>query len=361
MRLPTLSFGRNSVRDGLERLAAADWAGAVDELERALANGSRERSAWMAMGSALERLGDATSSTGYVTVGNRLAPSAAYDSAAAFAVYAKAPYERDRMAEYLVAHDRDLVRHATDRINRAAGGERTAFVYWDTEERPPLVQLCIESMRRHLPKDIRLVELNGENLGDWISLDDRVRDAVARQSNLSDVIRTQLLTEHGGVWLDATVMLRDGCEADFDMMLRQDLFMFTYAGSRTGSWVMAAKPRSYRAQLIRASLESWLLETGEWTNYFMFHDIVEMLYWSNPRYRQHWNEGAKVHPRAALALHGMLARSVSDEEWSTAVRASPIHKLNWKITPRDLDDPTTGLARVLAGQVENVDTAPASG
>lgn len=91
----------------------------------------------------------------------------------------------------------------------------------------------------------------------------------------------------------------------------------------------------------------WLESGRPWSNYFMFHDIVEMLYWVDDRYRAEWDQGLSLHPRDALAIHDQLTKPIPETTWSEMISRSPVNKLSWKFPAAALDDPTSGVRRVL--------------
>lgn len=77
------------------------------------------------------------------------------------------------------------------------------WTYWNQEELPDVVQLCIESWRKNYPEmDIRIV--TPSTLKKYTDLDPKKiawNDIPARES---DIIRISLLAKYGGYWSDAT-------------------------------------------------------------------------------------------------------------------------------------------------------------
>lgn len=344
---------------GKTAFAAQRWQEAVEAFEALIQAGYNNRETMLYIASSYDRLGKKDLATTFTKVANHLFPSASYDSTAAFTVYSGAPAERDAVAEFLVKNMIELRKIARSRSRQADAPARRvfmrrseptlrAFVYWDSAKRPIIVRKCIRSMRRHLPKNVELVELNDENLRDWVVIDESLLAKVESKPHLSDVIRLHLLSTYGGLWLDATCLLNYGFFSLFDLISKEDFFLYRYRGSRTGNWFFWAQPQSYRLQLLRAALDLWLSSGRPWNNYFMFHDFIEMLYWTDRRYRREWDAGLYLHPREALAMNSALHRPVADHEWFDLRRRSPINKLTWKFNKAKLDDPRTGVARLLS-------------
>lgn len=337
---------------GNEAFLAGDWATAAREFDEAIRNSESERQTWLRAATAHERSGNKTLSASYTSFANRIHPATSYDSSSAFGVYAGAPAERDEIAQFLV-ENMILLRSRANRNLDSVQAVSTprVFVYWDTEARPDVVARCIDSMHRFSPDNLQVVELNASTLSDWITIDKEILAGIESTANISDIIRLHLLATHGGLWLDATCLLNQGFPYLFDQISREDFFLYTYRGSRTGSWFFWATPDSYRLQLLRAALDTWLEAGRRWSNYFMFHDFVEMLYWTDARYKNEWDVGLYMHPREALEMNKALGRRVSKEEWFDLRRRSPVNKLTWKFDSTKLNDPNTGIARLLAEDV----------
>ncbi len=323
-----------------------DWSHAVENIGQCVRAGHNSRQVWLYLASAYERAGQRERARQLTSITNDLFPADAYDAKQAFGVHPDAPAERDAMAQFLHANITQLRESALKAMQPKPTGRRI-YMYWDSEP-PPLVSTCFDAARANVPADYELVMLDAESAGRMAP--DAVRLGAAAsltKAQLSDVIRTHLLADRGGLWMDATVLVNRRFPAFLAEISELDFFLFTYRGSRTGSWFWWAEPTSYRLQLIRAALDLWLSAGLKWSNYFMFHDIVEMLYWVDDRYREEWNAGLPLHPRDALAMLEQLTKPVSDVVWADLQTRSPVSKLSWKFRADALNDPKTAASRLL--------------
>lgn len=82
------------------------------------------------------------------------------------------------------------------------------FTFWDTEELPQIIKKCINTWRYHNPT-YEIIILNTNNLDKYITDGSKLlslkrsSDSTAR---LSDFIRLHAIAEHGGVWMDASII-----------------------------------------------------------------------------------------------------------------------------------------------------------
>lgn len=87
---------------------------------------------------------------------------------------------------------------------------------------PALVQRCVESIRRNV-KEHDVIILTDENyrryvdIPDWIV--DKYRNGVFSRTHFSDILRYCLLSQHGGLWLDATFFCAHPLDDYLDMPL----------------------------------------------------------------------------------------------------------------------------------------------
>ena len=161
------------------------------------------------------------------------------------------------------------------------------FVYWAQgfDQAPPLVQMCVAQMRRVIPKD-QLVELTAENLQEYLQVPEAVVAHTQEfRAHLSDIIRVGLLAKHGGVWLDATVWVdQDPSKFLADQVEPTGFFAYRYSQARLSSWLIASKPENYAVALLYEALCAYWESNSELIGYFMFHELFEVLYFSDQKF-----------------------------------------------------------------------------
>lgn len=80
---------------------------------------------------------------------------------------------------------------------------KVIWSYWDDENIPPVVQLCLSSWKKY-NNDYQVRVLNDTNYREYTpDLDHSSFDSKTR---FADYLRFQLLAKHGGIWMDATML-----------------------------------------------------------------------------------------------------------------------------------------------------------
>jgi hypothetical protein len=84
---------------------------------------------------------------------------------------------------------------------------KVIWTFWDTEELPEFIQKCIETWKFH-NSDYEINVLSMDNYKKYISVDitQFKHYSMSRPQLTSDYIRICILKEHGGVWMDASII-----------------------------------------------------------------------------------------------------------------------------------------------------------
>jgi len=209
--------------------------------------------------------------------------------------------------------------------------ESPAFVFWNSGalNAPKLVKTCIHQM--HNVYGEKLVELNSENLEEYLPEARQLR-RVAKlwPANYSDAIRVGLLARHGGAWLDATVFTVENSLLQSEKYLKSDFFVHTYNGPRIASWFMVARPGSHQARMLYASMLNYWSNNRKLKNYFLFHDVFEVLYHLDPKFKAEFDAGSQLNARPSLNLQKTLWSPRDEVAMKSILEDRPVQKLTYK-------------------------------
>jgi len=116
---------------------------------------------------------------------------------------------------YLLEHYSDVVhgfsKKRIDSISTIEPQSTIWVCWWDGyEAMPSLVKVCYSSIKQHAGKHpVQLITKH--NFKDFISIPDyileKVNAGIMTVTHFSNIVRANLLYEHGGIWMDATIFV----------------------------------------------------------------------------------------------------------------------------------------------------------
>lgn len=210
--------------------------------------------------------------------------------------------------------------------------------YWDKgiENAPDIVKACMNSVDKYRG-DIERVIITEDTVKDYVSIPDYIyelrKEGIITPTHFSDILRTYLLYEHGGCWIDATVLMT----APFPEYIRQsELFvlknikeedpdrlnMASYFLSSKGHSVIIAKSKNF--------LEKYWKENRFMINYFLFLHGFTMLTESSQENVKEWGDITYVPYLTVQKMQGELLGEYDEEKFEKLKSETALHKLSYK-------------------------------
>lgn len=84
------------------------------------------------------------------------------------------------------------------------------YCYWDNLDLNPLIQAHINTWKRNIDKDWKIIILDKNNVVDYVGEDFMNKYGVLNPTVFADFLRIFLLIKTGGVWMDASTIVIDG-------------------------------------------------------------------------------------------------------------------------------------------------------
>lgn len=129
---------------------------------------------------------------------------------------------------------------------------RVVWMYWHREERPRIVDIAVNQVRIENPGyEVRV--LSRSTIQDWLPTFEVEAEAISVQ-HFTDLLRLELLRVYGGIWVDASMVVRASFDDLFDGEVEApsagyDLFAFYIDGFSSNpdrpiieNWFLAAPP-----------------------------------------------------------------------------------------------------------------------
>lgn len=238
---------------------------------------------------------------------------------------------------------------------------RVIYMYWDSgfDTAPEICRICVASWRRLNPR-WEVVLLDKDSAREYLSDESLPRGY--QPQHFADLLRMHLLSRHGGVWADATLLCHRALDEWMMPLFNQtDIFLFAHpARDRLiSNWFIAATPTSSAmAAFDRACSKYWAKRKSLPRNYFWHHSLVQFLALTSPAFRREFRSMPKVSADMCHIVQQSLNRGGPDESDLDRAAFAPVQKLTYKkgLTAERLHD----IIRALQDRSGKRSSAPAS-
>lgn len=236
----------------------------------------------------------------------------------------------------------------------------TIWQFWDNPHgrmTPEIVKSSLESVDR-FKGDFKHKILNNSTLENYSDLPgyvlDKFRKGQIDYTHFSDLLRLNLLKNHGGIWLDATAYMTDFLpryilEEDFFVFLTDKLTHFPY--SFIQNCFIRSKKESFLCDAwYRMCIEYWKKETKK-LDYFQHQLMFKALISNQPKAKNLFNKMPHVSEDGIQQLVGAnLLKKFDADEWEKIKKASFFQKTTYKV-PQQNDYSGTYFYELSKGRV----------
>ena len=210
--------------------------------------------------------------------------------------------------------------------------------YWDNgfDNAPDIVKACASSVDKY-KGDLERVLLTRENIKEYVDIPqfyyDMYDKGIIKPAHFSDILRTYLLVEHGGCWIDATVYLTAPLP---DYIRASELFVFQndeekdLDGLNMANYFISSNGHSVILQKMKMFLDIFWQENTFCINYFFYLHAFTMFTKSSKQNLLEWSEILSVSYLAVQIMQNKLLNIYSKDLYDELKRVSSVHKLTYK-------------------------------
>ena len=249
---------------------------------------------------------------------------------------------QERAYHYLLRHYSRIASEPVKASDTTPQAEEKAipkhiWVCWlqGEDQMPDIVKKCFASVKT-FASDYTIHLITNENLFNYVHLPEHIvrkyQNGIISFTHFSDILRTCLLYEHGGIWLDSTVLLT----GQLPPFITAETF-FVYRPSwlqdtRTAlsNWLISSTAHHPIITKQRQLLFSYWERENKLRDYYVFHLLFRIAVEYNAECREAY---MRMPYRCNSAPHSMQFRAFepySDRLWTDITSQSPVHKLSWK-------------------------------
>ena len=188
------------------------------------------------------------------------------------------------------------------------------WVYWENKDgkpTPPIIEICIEIMRKRLSNNFNMVKLDQNNINEYIpEIKERkhILDKLIIAHRV-DYYRVLLLNKYGGLYLDADIIVLNNLEDIIEKLRDYDYIGFGCTGYRCtngygkpSNWAMASKPNGIMISKLKNYLENTLDTIGK--EEIDYHTFGKLAIWKilsellkNENYKYYHYDSEKIGTR----------------------------------------------------------------
>ena len=245
--------------------------------------------------------------------------------------------QSERASHYLWRQYKALITKPLDVEQQAHQPTHIVWVCWlqGMDNAPDIVKRCIASIP-HYMADYEVRVLTSENLFDYVTLPEHIirkyKKGIISFTHFSDILRTALLVQHGGIWLDATVLLTDKIPVEIVdkplfFLQKSKLQSVPHSGS---SWFLVAHKGNPVLQRVLELLSAYWEHRTILRDYYLFHLLLHLVLTRNEQGIAAQKAIPYVPNSDAHTLQFALFDNYSADMWKHIIARSPIHKLTWK-------------------------------
>lgn len=222
------------------------------------------------------------------------------------------------------------------------------------EQAPALVQRCYRSLKENLT-DKEIVLLTEDNLDQYVKIPDFIMDklhkGIITRTHFSDILRVELLIQNGGTWIDATVFCSGG---DIPKYMMEDEFFFFQKmkpgsdGStiNMSSWFMSAWSNQKFLLATRELLYAYWRKNNRMIDYFLLHFFMMMV---KDYYLDEWKQIIPCPNSLPHVVQLMQFEPFDQQKWDAVCKATPFHKLTYKVKEEDVQKEGTYFKYIMNG------------
>jgi len=261
---------------------------------------------------------------------------------------------------YLLKHCSDVVhgfsKKNSDYISTIEPQSTIWVCWWDGyESMPPLVKVCYGSIRQYAgTHPVQLITKH--NFRDYISIPEyileKVDTGIMTVTHFSNIIRANLLYEHGGIWMDATILVTQNISFEnvpfytlkAPAPKSSSVTLARFAGlsnpaarildgtspqtSRWSGFLLAGSRHSIVFEYMREILYAYWKKHDNQIDYVLYDYTIALGYEYIPSFKK-LVDNVPCSGVEKFVMEKHLNRDFSEEEFAQ-YRKTAFHKLTWK-------------------------------
>lgn len=245
--------------------------------------------------------------------------------------------------QYLKRHYLPVIRNHSYQA-ASADAKQIIWICWLQGEKnaPVIIRKCIDSVRKYAATyEVKII--TETNMLDFVSLPEHIirkyHDRRITFTHFSDILRAALLTQHGGIWMDATTFLTGPLPVE---IMQSSFFVFhtsmlaTESPVLMSSWFIKSDKNNPVLLATLSLLYAYWQHHNHLKDYYLFHLCFSLAVSEHTQLRDLWRQTQYIPNVDAHTMQFRLFEPFSDTQWMAVTERSSIHKLTYKFNDSSL-------------------------
>lgn len=203
------------------------------------------------------------------------------------------------------------------------------WTMWLQEERPEIVQLCLNSIEKYC-KNLKII--TEKNYKDYVDIPkyilDKFYSGKMKPCFFSDYIRVCLLEKYGGTWIDVTCYMTNSVPQHIlnsDFFVLEDYDKYTFS-----NYFIHSKPNNFLIRVIKRFLEEYWKDNDKECYYFFFHTFTLLARKYNKHFKAEWDKMPIGLNYNTKLMYKVLFDNYEPNVFNWLCKTSYLHKLTYK-------------------------------
>lgn len=239
---------------------------------------------------------------------------------------------------YLKKYVKDALKINIEKNEKKHNDKIIIWQYWEQgmENAPDIVKACVRSVEKYKNGHEHII-LDRNSIKKYTDIPEYIWDlnkkGIIKSAHMSDIIRTNLLIKHGGVWIDATVLLTDDLAnyiTDADLFVFQNDLKIDLDGLNMASYFIASKPHNKVLERTQGLLNKYWKENRFLNNYFMFLHAFTLVSQANKEMKEEFLKIPFFSFIPVQMFQEEVLNKFDENRWEQIKKISSVHKLSYK-------------------------------
>lgn len=210
--------------------------------------------------------------------------------------------------------------------------------WWQGEEQAPIiVKKCINSIKKN-KGDYELILITKDNYKEYIDIPDEIIEKVNKKiitlTHFSDLIRMNLLTRYGGIWVDATIFATKDISTLFEnrkfntvKKLNIGRNINVSKGRWCGYFIGGASNNFFK--FMNEMLIQYNMDYNYLIDYFLIDYLIDIAY-KNFEYTKEMIDNSDIEGNNISKLINSFNEDYTEDKYNNILKSSAIFKLSYK-------------------------------